>query len=65
MGKKDSTDGETQEACQALFQKKGIGAVLVGEKHQAVGSQIDEGIAQHQRPGGIVKKGGFALAGAR
>lgn len=64
MGKKDSPDGQVQKAAQAFWQKSRVAAVLVRKKHESMGSQVDEGIAQHQRPAGAVKVGRFCFAGA-
>lgn len=63
MGKKDSLHRKIQQFPKTFPKKSGIGAVLVRKKHKTMGSQVDEGIAQHQRAAGAVKVGRFCFAG--
>ena len=64
MGKKDSPQRKIQQFPKTFPKKGGIGAVLVRKKHKTMGCQVDEGIAQYQRPAGAVKEGRFCFAGA-
>jgi hypothetical protein len=48
VGEEDSADGEGEKDGEAFSKKGGIGAVLVGQGHESMGRDVDEGITQHQ-----------------
>ena len=64
VGEEDSADGEGEKSGEAFSKKGGIVAVLVGERHESMGREVDEGIADDQGAGGSVKVRRLALARA-
>ena len=62
MGEEDSADGEGEKNGEAFLKKGGIGAVLVGQGHESMGREVDEGIADDQGAGGSVQVRRLALA---
>lgn len=65
MCKKDSGDGELTKSGQIPHEKRGVGAVLIGQGHEWLWGEVDEGISDYEGGRVYMEKGGFIFSCAR